>query len=80
MWLTISGTPSLSSAGAAIGYLRGPLNWVERLAAFASASLLVAAVPWTDEAGFAASALFVGWHLFRTRGGPAAAPARHAGS
>jgi TRAP-type uncharacterized transport system fused permease subunit len=66
--------------GAAIGFLRGPLNWVERLAAFASASLLVAAVPWTDEAGFAASALFVGWHLFRTRGRPAAAPARPAGS
>ena len=55
--------------GAAIGYLRGPLNWVERAVAFAAASLLVAAVPWTDEIGFVASAGFVAWHLFRTRGG-----------
>jgi TRAP transporter 4TM/12TM fusion protein len=41
--------------GAAIGYfLRGPLAWPERIAAFAAASLLVAAVPWTDQAGFIA--------------------------
>jgi TRAP transporter 4TM/12TM fusion protein len=59
--------------GAAIGYfLRGPLNWGERIVAFAAASLLVAAVPWTDEAGFVASAAFVAWHLFRTRRVPAA--------
>ncbi len=37
--------------GAAVGYLRGPLNWPERMFAFAAASLLVAAVPWTDEVG-----------------------------
>jgi TRAP transporter 4TM/12TM fusion protein len=57
---------------AAIGYLRGPLSVVERLLAFAAASLLVAAVPWTDEAGFVASAAFVAWHLYRTRGRAAA--------
>ena len=53
--------------GAAIGYLRGPLTPIERVVAFASASLLVAAVPLTDEFGFAASALFYAWHVFRTR-------------
>jgi TRAP transporter 4TM/12TM fusion protein len=55
--------------GTAIGYfLRGPLTWPERIVAFAAASLLVAAVPWTDQAGFIASALFILWHLWRTRG------------
>jgi TRAP transporter 4TM/12TM fusion protein len=55
--------------GAAIGYfLRGPLTWLERIVAFAAASLLVAAVPWTDQAGFIASALFIAWHVWRTRG------------
>ena len=53
--------------GAAIGFLRAPLNWAERIFAFAAASLLVAAVPLTDQAGFALSALFVSWHLWRTR-------------
>src|SRR5512143_2420466 len=53
--------------GAAVGFLRGPLTVVERIVAFAAASLLVAAVPWTDEAGFAASAAFVAWHWWRTR-------------
>src|SRR5436190_2617357 len=55
--------------GAAVGYfLRGPLAWPERIVAFAAASLLVAAIPWTDQAGFVATALFVAWHLWRTRG------------
>jgi len=63
--------------GAAVGYfLRGPLNWPERIVAFAAASLLVAAAPWTDNAGFIASALFVGWHWWRTRGAPPAVNAR----
>jgi TRAP transporter 4TM/12TM fusion protein len=62
--------------GAAIGYLRGPLNPIERVVAFATASLLVAALPLTDEAGFVASAVFVGWHLYRTR---APRPRAHAG-
>ncbi len=55
--------------GAAVGFLRGPLTWPERVYAAAAACLLVAAVPWTDEAGFAASAAFVAWHWYRTRGG-----------
>jgi TRAP transporter 4TM/12TM fusion protein len=53
--------------GAAIGFLRGPLNVVERLIAFAAAALLVAAEPWTDDAGFIASAAFLAWHWMRTR-------------
>ena len=53
--------------GAAVGYLRGPLTWPERAFAAGAASLLVAAIPWTDEAGFVASATFVGWHWYRTR-------------
>ncbi|MEP7275582.1 MAG: TRAP transporter fused permease subunit, partial [Betaproteobacteria bacterium] len=52
---------------AAIGYLRAPLNWAERIFAFGAASLLVAALPWTDEAGFGACALFVAWHWLRSR-------------
>jgi TRAP transporter 4TM/12TM fusion protein len=61
--------------GAAIGYLRGMLNWPERVVAFASAALLVAAEPWTDNVGFVASAAFIAWHFWRTRGGRLAAPA-----
>jgi TRAP transporter 4TM/12TM fusion protein len=63
--------------GTAIGYfLRGPITWPERVFAFAAASLLVAAAPWTDQVGFIASALFVLWHLWRTRGGAAASKLR----
>jgi TRAP transporter 4TM/12TM fusion protein len=53
--------------GAAIGYLRGPLNWTERIVALAAAALLVAAVPWTDEAGFALGAALIAWHAWRGR-------------
>ena len=52
---------------AAIGHLRGPLNWWERAAAFAAAALLVATIPLTDEAGFAAAAALLVWHVYRTR-------------
>ena len=51
----------------AIGFLVGPLNIVERLVAIGAASLLVAAVPLTDELGLAAVVLFVVWHIWRTR-------------
>jgi len=53
---------------AAIGYLRAPLNIGERIWAAVAAFLLVAAVPLTDELGFAACVAFVVWHLLRTRG------------
>ncbi|MGI9025179.1 MAG: TRAP transporter permease [Burkholderiaceae bacterium] len=53
--------------GAAIGFWIGPLNWFERVFAFASACFLVAAVPFTDQIGFAMTALLVVWHVMRMR-------------
>jgi TRAP transporter 4TM/12TM fusion protein len=53
--------------GAAVGYLWGPLAWYERIVAMIAAFLLVVAVPWTDEAGFALGALFAAWHGIRSR-------------
>jgi TRAP transporter 4TM/12TM fusion protein len=53
--------------GSAVGYLRGPLSWPERIFAAAAAFLLVVAIPLTDEIGFAACAAFALWHLYRTR-------------
>ena len=52
---------------AAIGYLFAPLGAGERGLAMASAFLLVAALPVTDEAGFVLSAVFLLWHWRRTR-------------
>ena len=54
---------------AAIGYLRTPLAAWERFFAAAAAFMLVAALPLTDEIGFAMCAAFIAWHLFRSRGG-----------
>ncbi|MEO8565721.1 MAG: TRAP transporter permease [Betaproteobacteria bacterium] len=53
---------------ASIGYLRAPLHWPERIFVTIAAFLLVVALPWTDEVGFALCAAFAAWHLFRTRG------------
>ncbi|WP_273526628.1 TRAP transporter permease [Pseudomonas sp.] len=52
---------------AVVGHLRSALNLLERLLAFAAASLLVVALPLTDEAGFALAALVLGWHIWRSR-------------
>ncbi|MDP1652721.1 MAG: TRAP transporter permease [Rhodocyclaceae bacterium] len=52
---------------AAIGYLNAPLYIWERIFAAAAAFMLVAALPLTDEIGFAMSATFIGWHFLRTR-------------
>ena len=52
---------------AAIGYIRAPLSWFERAFAAATAFMLVVAIPLTDEAGFAMSAVFVVWHWLRAR-------------
>jgi TRAP transporter 4TM/12TM fusion protein len=54
--------------GAAIGYWLAPLRWYERVAAFVAAAFLVAALPVTDEIGFAATAALWVWHLVRVRG------------
>jgi TRAP-type uncharacterized transport system fused permease subunit len=53
--------------GAAVGHLRAPLNPVERLVAATAAGLLVAALPVTDELGFALAAVFGLWHGIRSR-------------
>ncbi|HEX3063032.1 MAG TPA: TRAP transporter large permease subunit, partial [Usitatibacter sp.] len=60
---------------AAIGYLRAPLNWFERVFAAGGAFMLVVAIDWTDWVGFAMSAVFIAWHQWRTRRSPAAAAA-----
>ena len=52
---------------AAIGYLFAPLGAGERGLAMASAFLLVAALPVTDEAGFVLSAVFLLRHWRQTR-------------
>lgn len=52
---------------AAIGYLRAPMNWPERLWAAAAAACLVVAMPITDEVGLTLGAAFLGWHWLRAR-------------
>ncbi|MBK9445429.1 MAG: TRAP transporter permease [Betaproteobacteria bacterium] len=52
---------------AAIGYLKSPINSFERIFAAVAAFMLVAALPLTDEIGFAMSGLFYAWHWWRTR-------------
>ncbi len=53
--------------GASSAYLIGPMGWGERAAATAGAFLLVAAVPLTDEIGFAVAAAVIAWNWRRTR-------------
>lgn len=50
---------------AAIGYLWAPLNIYERISAAVIAALLVAAIPLTDELGFALGASFIAWNAWR---------------
>ncbi len=58
---------------AVIGYLRTPLAAWERVLAAAAAFTLIAALPATDEIGFALAAIMIGAHWWRTRGRVAAA-------
>jgi TRAP transporter 4TM/12TM fusion protein len=53
--------------GAVIGHLWAPLSRIERVWAVIAAGLLVAALPVTDELGFAASALLLAWHVVAAR-------------
>jgi TRAP transporter 4TM/12TM fusion protein len=53
--------------GMVVGYLFGPLQVWERFWAFGAAAMLIAALPMTDEIGFALSAAFIAWHLYRLR-------------
>ncbi|WAP71163.1 TRAP transporter permease [Jiella pelagia] len=48
---------------AAIGYLIKPMPWWQRLMAAAAAFTLIAALPLTDEIGFALAAAVIGAHL-----------------
>ncbi|RWK41804.1 TRAP transporter permease [Mesorhizobium sp.] len=52
---------------AAVGFLARRMAWWERLVAFAAGALLVAALPLTDEAGWALSLVWIGWHCWRAR-------------
>jgi len=58
---------TLWGAGVA-GFLKTRLNAFERLYVVVAAALLVAAAPITDDLGFAATAVFLVWHLVRSRG------------
>jgi TRAP transporter 4TM/12TM fusion protein len=53
--------------GTAIGYLGRPLNAAERAWTAVAALLLVAALPLTDQLGFAAAAAFLAWNTWRLR-------------
>ena len=67
-WIVFKALVAIAMWGAgAIGFLFGPLNWVERAFAILSASLLIVALPFTDEAGLALVAAFVLWHRWRVR-------------
>ncbi|RWB56547.1 MAG: TRAP transporter permease [Mesorhizobium sp.] len=52
---------------AAVGFLARRMAWWERLVAFAAGALLVAALPLTDEAGWALSLVWISWHCWRAR-------------
>ncbi|RWM77727.1 MAG: TRAP transporter permease [Mesorhizobium sp.] len=52
---------------AAVGFLARRMALWERLVAFAAGVLLVAALPVTDEAGWALSFVWIGWHCWRAR-------------
>lgn len=67
-WVLFKALVAIGMWGAgAIGFLLGPLNWLERCVAIGSASFLVVAVPLTDEIGLAAVTLFLVWHVWRKR-------------
>ena len=67
-WIVFKALVAIAMWGAgAIGFLITPLNWVERVVVILSASLLVVALPFTDELGLALIAVFVAWHVWRSR-------------
>lgn len=67
-WIVFKALVAIAMWGAgAIGFLFGRLNWIERVVAIGSASLLVVALPFTDELGLAGVAAFVAWHYWRNR-------------
>uniref|UniRef100_UPI002FE128B3 TRAP transporter permease n=1 Tax=Tepidimonas sp. TaxID=2002775 RepID=UPI002FE128B3 len=76
LWIVFKALVAIGLWGAgAIGYLWGPLAWWERILVIATATLLVAALPITDELGLGLTAAWGLWHAWRSRQRP---PARHA--
>ncbi len=64
---------SIALWGAAvIGFLKTHMTWPERILAAIAAITLIAALPLTDEIGFALAVLTVGVHWWRTRHAPPA--------
>jgi len=67
-YIAIKATLAMVLWGAAfVGYLSRPLALWERALAAVAAAFLVAAVPLTDEIGFALAAAMIGQHLWRAR-------------
>ena len=52
---------------ALVGFLFAPINVVERLVAFAAGLMLILALPWTDEIGFALGILLTAWLWWRRK-------------
>jgi TRAP-type uncharacterized transport system fused permease subunit len=52
---------------AVVGFFRTPMNVIERVLAFVAASLLVVALPVTDELGFVLASMVLGTHIWRAR-------------
>ncbi len=68
IWIVFKALVAIAMWGAgAIGFLITRLNMVERVVAICSASLLVVALPLTDELGLGLIAAFVAWHVWRSR-------------
>jgi len=77
IYMVLKAGTGITLWGAAVtGYFLAPINPLERIWAFGGAAFLVAALPLTDEIGFAASAAFVIWHWLRVKRTPAGARAR----
>ncbi|HSO44963.1 MAG TPA: TRAP transporter permease [Rhodoferax sp.] len=67
-WIVFKALVAIAMWGAgAIGFLVTRLNPVERVVAIGSASLLVVALPLTDELGLGLIAAFIAWHVWRSR-------------
>ncbi len=57
-------------ASALTGFLKGPMTLAERAGCLVAAAVLVVALPWTDELGFALAVATLGFHLWRHRARP----------
>lgn len=67
-YIVVKATLAMVLWGAAfVGHLARPLALWERALAALAAGLLVAAIPLTDEVGFALAAVMIGQHLWRAR-------------